>query len=180
MSLDVPPKLDNRALFIGFFKIGIMGFGGVLAIARRAMVEQWQWLTQAEFNDLFSLCQFMPGANITNFAFAFGARQGGWRGAACAVVGLLTAPIIIVLLMGALFARFATVPAVEHTVGGMAAAAAGLVAATAFKIAQPGLVTLRPACVTALAFALVIVLHVPLLGVLALMLPLSIALAWRA
>ncbi len=179
MTGSASPSLDNKTLFIGFFKIGIMGFGGVLAIARRAMVEQWHWLTAAEFNDLFSLCQFMPGANITNFAFAFGARHGGLRGAACAVVGLLTAPIIIVLFMGALFARFATVPAVAHAVGGMAAAAAGLVVATAFKIAQPSLTKLRPAIVTALVFGLVILLHISLPWVLALMLPVSIALAWR-
>ncbi|OYV41949.1 MAG: chromate transporter, partial [Acidocella sp. 20-57-95] len=62
MTGRAPPILDNKTLFIGFFKIGIMGFGGVLAIARRVMVEQWHWLTAAEFNDLFSLCQFMPGA----------------------------------------------------------------------------------------------------------------------
>ncbi|HQU03453.1 MAG TPA: chromate transporter [Acidocella sp.] len=180
MTGRAPPILDNKTLFVGFFKIGIMGFGGVLAIARRVMVEQWHWLTAAEFNDLFSLCQFMPGANITNFAFAFGARHGGVRGAACAVVGLLTAPIIIVLLMGALFAKFATVPAVQHLVGGMAAAAAGLVVATAFKIAQPSLVKLRPAVVVALVFALVIWLHVSFPLVLALTLPVSVALAWRA
>jgi chromate transporter len=64
--------LSIRTLFSGFFQAGILGFGGVLPVARRVIVEQRQWMSATAFNDLFSLCQFLPGANIDNFAFAFG------------------------------------------------------------------------------------------------------------
>jgi len=130
-------KLSHGALFSGFFQAGIIGFGGVLPFARRLMVEKWEWLTAAEFNDLFSLCQFMPGANIVNMSFAFGARHQGVSGALSAVAGLLAAPMAIVLALGALYARFGGIPVVQHGLAGLAAAACGLVAATAVKIAWP-------------------------------------------
>lgn len=176
----VTGKLNNRTLFTGFFQIGIVGFGGVLPIARRAIVEQRQWLSAVEFNDLFSLCQFMPGANITNFTLVFGARHGGWRGALAAVLGLLIGPVAVVLAMGALFAQFANVLEVQHAVSGLAAAAAGLVAATAIKIASPVVRKFAPALVAAAAVGMIVLAHLSLPLTMAFLLPVSAALAWRA
>ncbi len=172
--------LSHRDLFSGFFHAGIIGFGGVLPFARRIIVDEKQWLTQAEFNDLFSLCQFMPGANIVNFAFAFGARHRGVSGAVAAVGGLLTAPVGIVLLLGSLYARFGSLGPVQHTLAGLAAAACGLVIATACKIAAPVVRRILPAAIAASSFALVILLHLSLPLTMLLVLPVSIALAWRA
>ena len=55
----VVPTLSE--LFNGFFKVTITGFGGVLAWARREFVTVRRWMTPDEFNDLFALCQFLPG-----------------------------------------------------------------------------------------------------------------------
>jgi chromate transporter len=173
-------KLGHAALFRGFFQAGIIGFGGVLPFARRIIVDERRWMTQAEFNDLFSLCQFMPGANIVNFAFAFGGRHQGVTGAAAAVGGLLAAPVAIVLVLGVLYGRFGQMPMVQHGLAGLAAAASGLVAATAVKIAMPILRGVAPIGVTCLAFGLVIFLHVSLPVTMVVVLPLSVALAWRA
>jgi chromate transporter len=173
-------KLSHAALFRGFFEAGIIGFGGVLPFARRIIVDQRRWMTQAEFNDLFSLCQFMPGANIVNFAFAFGARHQGVSGAAAAVGGLLAAPMAIVMILGVVYAQFGGIAWVQHGLAGLAAAAAGLVVATAVKITAPILRGLAPVAVTAFAFGLVILLHVSLPVTMLVTLPVSIALAWRA
>src|SRR3569833_3238513 len=67
-------------LFFGFFKVTITGFGGVLAWARREFVFVRRWMTQDEFNELFALCQFLPGPNIVTFSIVYGARLHGWRG----------------------------------------------------------------------------------------------------
>jgi len=175
-----PVALGHAALFAGFFQAGIIGFGGVLPFARRMIVEQRRWMTAAEFNDLFSLCQFMPGANIVNFAFALGARHRGVSGAAAAVAGLLAAPVVIVLGLGVLYGRFGGLAVVRHGLAGLAAAAAGLVVATALKIAVPILQGAARVVVTVLAFGLVIIVHVSLPVTMLLVLPLSVGLAWRA
>jgi chromate transporter len=173
-------KLTPGALFSGFFQAGILGFGGVLPIARRVLVEQRQWLSEAAFNDLFSLCQFMPGANIVNLTFVFGARNGGLAGAAAALAGLFAAPVVIVLCLMALYTRFGGIPAVAHGLNGLAAAGAGLVMGTAMKIATPTFRAARSIFIVCLTLALVFLAHLSLPLTMAIVLPLSIALAWRA
>jgi chromate transporter len=172
-------RLSLGALFSGFFQAGILGFGGVLPVARRIIVEQRQWLSEAAFNDLFSLCQFLPGANIVNLTFVLGARNRGLAGAAIAIAGLLAAPIAIVLCLGALYGRYGGIPVVQHGLSGLAAAGAGLVMGTAMKIATPILKSLRPVFIAGLAFGLVILTHFSLPLTMGLVLPLSILLAAR-
>src|SRR5580698_7949666 len=52
---------STGVLFRGFLTLGLMGFGGVLPLARRMVVEDRQWMSAAEFADLLGLCQFLPG-----------------------------------------------------------------------------------------------------------------------
>jgi chromate transporter len=166
-------------LFMGFFTVGICGFGGVLPWARWMMVERRRWLTGAEFTDLMGLCQFLPGPNVINVAVAFGARHHGPLGSVTAFTGLMAAPILIVLGLAAVYDRFATVPWVRDSFIGLAAAASGLVLSMALKIAAP--LWGRPvAILVALAtFGAIIGPRWSLLSVLAVMAPLSLLLAYR-
>lgn len=168
------------ALFIGFLSIGAIGFGGVLPWARRMVVEQRRWLTGADFTELLGLCQFLPGPNIVNLAVVLGARFHGAAGAVAAVAGLLAIPVVVVVSLGALYAAHADTPWVQRMIAGMAAAAAGLVLATALKIAQPLLGRPLALAVAGLAIGAVAWARLPLLPTLALLVPLSLLLHWRA
>jgi chromate transporter len=179
MAEENPNELTHATLFTGFFQIGIMGFGGVLAVARRVIVDERKWVGQAQFNDLFSLCQLLPGANVVNFSFAFGARHLGLSGAAAAVLGLLSGPVGIVLILGAGYSRYGGLPLARHALAGLAAASAGLVVGTALKIATPIVSSQRNVVVTAGVFALVMLLRLPLPVTVGIMLPVSLLLAWR-
>ncbi len=174
-----PATLTHRMLFIGFFQAGIMGFGGVLPIARRLIVDERKWMDQAQFNDLFALCQFMPGANIVNFAFAFGARHRGLSGAAAAVLGLLAAPVCIVMALGAAYSRYGSLPEARHALGGLAAAAAGLVLGTAFRIATPVFSSRINIALAISVAALVLLAHFSLPLTMLIALPVSLFYAWR-
>src|SRR4051794_770443 len=100
-----PPSL--AALFLGFFVVGLCGFGGVLPWARRMVVEQRRLMAAAEFTDLLGLCQFLPGGNIMNVTIALGARFHGVLGATAAFLGLMTAPVAIVIGLGAIYNDYA-------------------------------------------------------------------------
>jgi chromate transporter len=180
MAKDATVPLTHRELFLGFFQAGIIGFGGVLPVARRLIVDQRQWMTQPQFNDLFALCQFMPGANIVNFACAFGARHRGLSGAAAALFGLMAAPVIIVIFLGAAYGRWGGLPVARHGLAGLAAAAAGLVLGTALKISVPIVSNLTNILVAGGVFALVMLVHLTLPLTMLIMLPISLLLAWRA
>ena len=123
-----------RALFVAFTGLALQGFGGVLAVVQRELVERRRWLTNEEFIEDWAVAQVMPGPNVVNLALMIGDRHFGLRGALAALAGLLTVPGIIVLALAALYGEFAHLPRVAGALRGMGAVAAGLVIATALRL----------------------------------------------
>lgn len=171
-----PPTL--AALYRGFFHVGARGFGGVLPWARRMLVEERRWVTAAEFTDLFSLCNFLPGPNTVNMSIVVGARFHGVRGALTALAGILTLPLAAVLTLAGLYDRFGHLPGIEAFLRGLGAAAGGLVLATGLKMAAPLLARPQALGFLLAAFAAIALLRWPLVPVLFTLAPLSVAAAW--
>lgn len=174
------PAPNLLQLFAAFAGVSMIAFGGVLPWARRMIVERRRWMTAEEFNEAFALCQFLPGPNIVNFSVVFGLRMRGGRGALAAVAGVLGPPLATVMLLGALYARYAELAALQRVLAGLAAAAAGLIIAASAKMAEQ--VFRRragPAPLVAMAvFVAVGVMRWPLGWVVLVATPVSIALAW--
>lgn len=118
-----------------FSALAMQGFGGVLPVAQRELVEKRGWMTREEFAEALSVGQVLPGPNIVNLALMLGDRFFGWRGAAAALGGILLVPLAIVLALALLYAQIATQPMALGAIRGMGAVAAGLVFATAIKLA---------------------------------------------
>jgi chromate transporter len=168
------PTPGVTELFRGFLVLGLTGFGGVLPLARHMVVEQRRWLTAAEFSETLSLCQFLPGGNIINLSVAIGLRFAGIPGALAAVVGLIAAPVAIVLALGLIYARFRTEPYVVHMFAGLAAAAAGQLVAMAVKLALPLRRKPLAIAIALVVFGAIAVLHLPLVPTMLIAAPLSI------
>ena len=176
---QVRPSLAE--LFIAFATISLSGFGGVLAWSRRMMVEERRWLTPEQFNETYALCSMLPGGNIINFSVIFGSRFRGVPGALVAVIGLLGPPMVLILIIGAIYAHYGDVPALRRMLTGIASAAAGLMMATVAKMARPLFVNRRSMAAPLVAvatFAAIGIMHWPLPLVLAVIIPVSIAIAW--
>ena len=142
------------ALFIAFSLLALQGFGGVLAVAQRELVDRRGWLTRLEFVELYAVAQLLPGPNVVNLSLMIGDRYFGLRGALAAISGMLVAPLLVVLALAASYQQLAQYPAVAGALRGMGAVAAGLILAMALKM----LGTLRgnvlgPALCTALGLA---------------------------
>lgn len=176
---DPKPSPSVADLFIGFLGVGLMGFGGVLAMARRMIVDQRGWLTPDEFNELLGLCQFLPGGNIMNLSVALGLRFRGWRGAVAALTGLMAAPCVIVVAIGIVYGRYRDDAEVGNVFAGLAAAAAGLLVAASFKIAAPLRTKPVSAIVAIICFVAIAWFRFPLLPTMLILAPLSILAAWR-
>jgi chromate transporter len=121
-------------LFVSFTMLALQGFGGVLAVVQREIVERKGWLTPDEFLEDWAVAQVLPGPNVINLAVLIGDRHFGLRGAAAAVAGLLCAPLVIVLALAFLYAHHAADPRVAGALRGMGAIAGGLIAATGLKL----------------------------------------------
>lgn len=123
-----------RELFFAFNWLALQGFGGVLAVAQRELVDRRKWLSQEQFVEMLSVAQILPGPNIVNLALMIGDHAFGVRGAFVALAGMLLAPLVVVLSLTAVYAEFAHLPMVTGALRGMGAVAAGLVIATALKL----------------------------------------------
>src|SRR5882672_12008153 len=114
-----------RDLFVAFTLLALQGFGGVLAVAQRVLCEQRRWLTKEEFIEILAVGQVLPGPNVCNVALMVGDRFFGWRGAFAALAGLMAVPLVIVLVVTAVYSEYALHPAVAGALKGMGAVAAG-------------------------------------------------------
>ncbi|MFZ6751588.1 chromate transporter [Undibacterium sp. Ren11W] len=130
-----PQPSSLADLFISFTLLALQGFGGVLAIVQRELVEKKRWLTKEEFIEDWAVAQIMPGPNVVNLSMMIGSRYFGLPGALAALAGMLSLPLLIVLLVALLYAQVATHPGVAGALRGMSAVTAGMIIATALKLA---------------------------------------------
>jgi chromate transporter len=172
-------------LLLAFAQMAMMGFGGVMPFAYRALVERRRWLRADEFAQYLAWSQMLPGPTICNMSIIVGWRYDRLAGAVAAFAGILVVPAVLVVGIGVLYASVATLPPVRHALAGMSAVAAGLVVATALKMALGLAATSRPrrrlavaAAFAALAFAGVGLLRWPLILVAGGLAPFAIAAAW--
>ena len=125
---------SSKELFVAFTLLALQGFGGVLAVAQRVLCEQKRWLTREQFVEILALAQILPGPNVCNVALMIGDRFFGWRGAFAALAGMMAVPLVIVLMLTALYAHYALNPAVSGALRGMGAVSAGLIVGTGFRL----------------------------------------------
>lgn len=169
-----PARPRSRThLFVAFTLLALQGFGGVLPVVQREMVERRRWMTQEEFVEEWAVAQTMPGPNVVNLSLVIGNRCFGLSGALAALAGMLLIPSLVVLALATVYAVFASDPRVAGALRGMAAVTAGMVIATGVKLGA----TLRrhplPLAVTGtlalLAIVALAVLRLPMLPVLLLL-----------
>jgi chromate transporter len=179
-ALRRPASLPD--LFFSMTFLALQGFGGVLAVVQRELVEKKQWISREEFVEEWAVAQIMPGPNVVNLALMIGHRYFGLRGALVSVAGMLCFPLLVILLLAVLYSELGANAHVAGALRGMGAVAAGLIAATGLKL----MAALRThpigiALVAAFAlatFAGIALLRLPLVWVLPVLGGLSCAITW--
>ncbi len=121
-------------LFWAFSWIALQGFGGVLAVLQRELVDRKKWLTQTQFVEDWSVSQILPGPNVVNLALMMGDRYFGWRGSVAALSGIVIFPMLLVLALAVFFSGVSDLPAVQGALRGMGAVAAGMIAGQGFRL----------------------------------------------
>jgi chromate transporter len=170
-------RVALRNLFLSFLRVSLLGFGGGLVWARRVVVEQQRWLDDREFAEILTLCQLMPGPNIVGITLCVGARLRGAIGAITAVSGFILIPWMVGLALGSLCLGYAHLAVLQNILGGLSAAAAGLMIATGIRLLLPHRSRRTALLFAALAFAGMALTKLPLLLVLLGLAPASIAVA---
>lgn len=136
MSELVPLKSPRSKtdLFVSFTLLALQGFGGVLAVVQRELVEKKRWMTREQFVEDWAVAQVMPGPNVVNLSLMIGGRYFGLPGALAGVAGMLAAPLVVVLLLAVAFGGVSQEPWAQGALRGMGAVSAGLIAAVGLKL----------------------------------------------
>ena len=121
-------------LFLSFTWLALQGFGGVLAVVQRVLVEEKRWMTREQFVEDWAVAQIMPGPNVVNLSLMIGGRYFGLAGALAGLAGMLTAPLVVVLLLAMAFGSVSDAPWAQGALRGMGAVSAGLIAAVGLKL----------------------------------------------
>jgi len=167
VAITAPPRPASlAALFWAISGIALQGFGGVLAVVQRELVEKKQWLTIEEFVEDWAVSQIMPGPNVVNLALIIGDRYFGWRGALAALAGMLAIPLLVVMALTIGLAGIGHLPAVQGALRGMGAVSAGLIAGTGIRLVPAlrsnAMGTSACALIAGLAFTAIAFFKVPL------------------
>ena len=126
-----------RDLYLSFLKIGALMFGSgytMLPLLTREVVEHRNWITQDELLDAFALSQCVPGVIAVNTAVLIGTKRGGWSGAAAALLGVLTAPIIAILLVATVLMQFWNNPVMVSAFNGVRVAVAAVITSAVISL----------------------------------------------
>jgi chromate transporter len=176
-STPGPPSLAT--LFLSFLSIGSTSFGGgLLGWIRRELVERRGWIDDQQFLACYGISQMVPGATNVNLSVIIGTRLRGIPGALAAVAGLLLMPLAILLAAGTLY--FATHGGsggrlLNAALAGAGAAAIGFNLATGLRLAWGNIRRVGPALVAGAIIIGIGILRIPLIEVLLVMLPTSLA-----
>ena len=150
------------ALYVSFLKIGLLMFGSgytMLPLLTREIVERRGWITQDELMDVFALSQCVPGVIGVNTAAFIGQRRGGWRGASAAVLGVVTVPILAILLVATVLMQFWNSPAMVSVFNGVRVAVAAVITSAVVSLIRANVKNWLGIALCIAGFILVAVLH---------------------
>lgn len=164
------------SLIIVFSRVGITSFGGSTAAwLYREIVQRRGWLDEDHFITALTLSQVLPGANPVNLSIYVGSQLRGGIGGAAAVFGMVMPPFCIILALGYFYSRFGSSPIAHAVLGGLAAVGIGMTLSIGVKLARHVRRAI-PILIALAIFVAVGLLRWPMIPVVLVLTPLSIAL----
>src|SRR5689334_19244766 len=155
-------------LFLSFFKIGLVGFGGgiaVLAMIRNVTVRKRRWLTDSEFVEAVALAQSLPGTSAGNTVTYIGVRLRGWRGAAAAMSGFILPSMVMMIVLAIMYKHVHDLSGTQRFFHGLNGAVVALILVTAWRMGKNILTRRWQWLLAVLAFLAVAILNATVLEV---------------
>ena len=174
-SNQATSKISLVQIFWQFFIVGAISFGGgIIAYLKELLVTRYKWVDNDEFLVMLSISQTMPGLNSVNIAILMGDRLRGALGAWVATIGMLLPGGCIILGIGMIYGINSDHPMANHVLGGIAAAAAALLATVTWDMGTRIFKKRKSLALLVLTFVLMSVVKWPLYLVLGVVLPLAL------
>jgi chromate transporter len=114
--------------------LSLQGFGGVMAVTQRELVERRRWFGREEFLEDWAVAQVLPGPNVANLGVIIGDRYFGTKGALVTLLGLFLFPLFIIAVLAISFTHFQHLAVVQGALKGMGLVVVALILTTALKL----------------------------------------------
>src|ERR1700722_15000458 len=180
-ELAVRPRVGLNHLLGTFVRLGTMTFGGgVQSWIHRKVVDRLGWIDSKSFLSGLTVAQVLPGANPVNLALYVGLKLRGGVGAAVAVLGMIVPAFCVILCLGYFYRGYGHLAAVHFVLAGLAASGVGATLTMGIKVARRLPRILMTPLIAITGFFVVGVLRWPMVPVVLVAIPTSIALAFLA
>ncbi len=170
------------ALFVSFFKVGILTFGGgyaMLPMLQREVVERREWITEEDILDCYAIGQCTPGVIAVNTATFVGFRQGGILGAVAATLGVIFPSLLIIAALAGIIRQFSHLQWVQHAFAGIRVAVCVLVGQAVVRLWRKGVKGAQGICVCLAALILSALFGLSAVWIVAGALVIGLALSWK-
>jgi len=94
--------MKQRNLFLAFFRVGMLGYGGgpsSIPLVHKEVVGKYKWMDDEEFGDVLALANTLPGPIATKMAGYIGYRVAGFPGLVNALLASIIPTIILMILL---------------------------------------------------------------------------------
>lgn len=152
-------KTSLLSLYLTFFRIGLMTFGGgyaILPILQKEIVEKNAWCNEDEILDYFAVGQCTPGIIAVNTSTFVGYKCRGILGGIIATLGFVTPSIIIIIALASVLASCKDRPLIMHAFAGVRVAVCALITTSVIKLAKKSLVDVPTIILSALTLVLMV------------------------
>ncbi|WP_276357091.1 chromate transporter [Cohnella caldifontis] len=126
-------------LFVTFFLVGLVSFGGgyaMIPLIQEEVLNRHQWMSADQLSDIVAVAGMAPGPIATNIAVAVGHHQAGWLGATVAPIAVVLPSLILILAVGKVFQRLRDHSLMKSSFYGLRPVVAGMIAYAAVTFAQ--------------------------------------------
>ena len=150
-------------LFLTFAKVGVMTFGGgmaMLPILQREVVEDKGWATDEELVDYFAIGQCTPGVIAVNTATFIGQKHRGWLGGIAATLGVVFPSLVIISILAGLITNFSHLAWVQNAFAGIQVCVCVLIFNAVLKLLKKSVVDKRTAAIFLIVMAGSLFLHI--------------------
>ena len=167
------------AIYKVFAYIGLMSFGGgLIPWIQREIVTKRNWMKLEDFFPGVALSQVLPGVNSTNLSVFIGNKLRGLPGAIVALTGMLSGPFVVMIVAVAFYQQILGIKPIQIAMGGIAAAAIGMIMRTGVMAVQASLGSILSIAVMVITFLAIGIFRFPLIWTVAVLTPISVAIAW--
>lgn len=156
--------MDYFDLYITFFRIGILTFGGgltMLPLLKYELVESKKWITEEKLLNCYAIGQCTPGIIAVNTATYVGYLKKGVFGGIIATLGMVSPSVLIITIVATFLQNFMEYAIIQHALMGIRGAVCALMLNTVVSLAKKSLTSYINVVICAVALVLALFTEIP-------------------